>query len=69
MNQAASVVLWAAVTAIAGVVLTLLGGVLWLIDRRFDDEPELRAGPKLMKVGLAVTIGAGAVAAGVALGS
>ena len=65
MSQAGSVLLWAVVTAIAGVVLTVLGWILWLIDRRFDDEPDLRAGAKLMRVGLTVTLGAGAVAAGI----
>ena len=61
--------MWAVVAAIAGLVLTALGWVLWLIDRRFDDEPELRAGKKLMRLGLGVTLGAGVVAAGMAVAS
>lgn len=67
MNQAGSVLLWAVVTAVAGVVLTVLGWVLWLIDRRFEDEPDRRAGTKLMRVGLGVTLGAGTVVAITAL--
>lgn len=40
-----------------GFVLTVLGAVLWLIDRRFDDPPELMAGRKLMRVGGMVLLG------------
>ncbi|HYP22484.1 MAG TPA: hypothetical protein VEV43_02825 [Actinomycetota bacterium] len=43
-----------------GFVLTVLGGVLWLIDRRFEDRPELMAGKKLTRLGLTV-LGAGIV--------
>lgn len=43
-----------------GFVLTVLGAVLWLIDRRFEDRPELMAGKKLMRLGLMV-LGAGIV--------
>ncbi|HEX2196330.1 MAG TPA: hypothetical protein VHJ76_05325 [Actinomycetota bacterium] len=69
MNQAESVLLWAVVAAVAGVVLTALGWVLWLIDRRFEDDPEQRAGSKLMKVGLGVILGAGVVVGAAALAS
>lgn len=67
MDQALSILLWAVVAAIAGVVLTVLGWVLWLIDRRFEEGPDLGAGAKLMRVGLVVTLAAGAVVAAVLL--
>lgn len=44
-----------------GFVLAVLGAVLWMIDRRFDDPADLTAGRKLLKVGLMV-LGAGVVA-------
>lgn len=47
-------------TIAGGFVLTILGAVLWLIDRRFEDPPELMAGRKLMRLGLMV-LAAGAV--------
>lgn len=39
-----------------GFVLTVLGAVLSLIDRRFEDPPELRAGRKLLRLGLMVLL-------------
>jgi hypothetical protein len=37
-----------------GFVLVVLGTLLWLIDRRFDEAPELMAGRKLLRVGVMV---------------
>ena len=54
MNEAAAVGVLAGLATAGGFVLTVLGGILWLIDRRFDEPPELSAGRKLMRVGLAV---------------
>ncbi|HEX2295613.1 MAG TPA: hypothetical protein VHN37_09930 [Actinomycetota bacterium] len=56
MGEAGVVGILAGLTIAGGFVLTVLGGVLWLIDRRFEDEPELMAGRKLLKVGLAVML-------------
>lgn len=49
-----------------GFVLTVLGAVLWLIDRRFEDPQELKAGAKLLRVGGLVLL-AGIVALAVTL--
>lgn len=54
MNEAGAVGILAGLTVAGGFVLTVLGGVLWLIDRRFDDPPDLMAGRKLLRVGLIV---------------
>jgi hypothetical protein len=60
MNEAGIVGVLAGLAIAGGFVLTVLGGILWLIDRRFDDPPELSAGKKLLRVGLMVIL-AGAV--------
>lgn len=61
MIQAGAVGFFAGFVAAAGFVLTILGGILWLIDRRFDDPPELSAGKRLTKVGLMLLLGAAIV--------
>lgn len=60
MNEAGAVGILAGLAIAGGFVLTVLGGILWLIDKRFDDPPELSAGRKLLRVGLMVML-AGAV--------
>lgn len=60
MNEAGAVGILGGLTVAGGFVLTVLGTLLWLIDKRFDDPPELSAGKKLMRVGL-ITMLAGAV--------
>lgn len=52
MSEAGVYGILASLTIAGGFVLTVLGAVLRLIDRRFEDEPELMAGRKLMRVGL-----------------
>lgn len=62
MNEAGAVGVLGGLAAAGGFVLTVLGFVLWLIDRRFDDPPELMAGKKLMRLGAAtVLVGAAIV--------
>lgn len=61
MIQAGAVGFFAGFVAAAGFVLTILGGILWLIDRRFDDPAELSAGKRLTKVGLMLLLGAAIV--------
>ena len=63
MIQAGAVGFFAGFVAAAGFVLTTLGGILWLIDKRFDDPPEQSAGKRLTKVGLLLLSGAAAVLA------
>ena len=60
MSEAGVYGILSSLTIAGGFVLTVLGGVLWLIDRRFEDQPELMAGRKLMRLGLMV-LAAGAV--------
>jgi hypothetical protein len=60
MNEAGAVGVLAGAAVAGGFVLTVLGFVLWLIDRRFEDQPELMAGRKLMRLGAAIML-AGAV--------
>ena len=60
MSEAGVYGILSGLTIAGGFVLTVLGTVLWLIDRRFDDAPEQRAGKKLMRLGLMV-LAAGAV--------
>ena len=54
MGEAGVYGILSSLTIAGGFVLTVLGGVLWLIDRRFEDQPELMAGRKLMRLGLMV---------------
>ena len=61
MIQAGAVGFFAGFVAAAGFVLTVLGGILWLIDRRFDDPPEMSSGKRLTKVGLMLLLAAGIV--------
>jgi hypothetical protein len=56
MNEAGIVGVLSGLAIAGGFVLTVLGGVLWLIDRRFDDPPELSAGRKLLRLGLTVML-------------
>lgn len=56
MSEAGVYGILAGLTVAGGFVLTVLGFVLWVIDRRFDDPPELMAGRKLMRVGLTVLL-------------
>ena len=56
MSEAGVYGILASLTIAGGFVLTVLGFVLRLIDRRFDDPPELMAGRKLMRVGLFVLL-------------
>lgn len=67
MNEAGAVGVLAGLATAGGFVLTVLGGVLWLIDRRFDDPPEMMAGRKLLRVGLSVMLGGAIVLTAVAL--
>lgn len=69
MSQAGAVGAIAGFVAGAGFVLTILGGILSLIDRRFDDPPEQRAGKKLLRTGLALLSGGAAVLLAVVLAS
>lgn len=52
MSEAGVYGILASLTIAGGFVLTVLGAVLRLIDRRFEEDPELMAGRKLMRVGL-----------------
>lgn len=61
MSQAGAIGVVAGLVVGAGFVLTVLGGILWLIDRRFDDPPEERAGKKLLQAGLTLLLGAAVV--------
>ena len=56
MSEAGVFGILASLMIAGGFVLTVLGFVLRLIDRRFEDEPELMAGRKLTKVGLMVLL-------------
>ena len=51
MSEAGVFGILAGLMIAGGFVLTVLGFVLWMIDRRFDDPPDLMAGRKLMRVG------------------
>ncbi len=61
MSQAGVYGILSGLMIAGGFVLTVLGAVLSLIDRRFDDPPETSAGKKLMRLGL-MGLAAGAVA-------
>lgn len=67
MSQAGAVGAIAGFVAGAGFVLSILGGILSLIDRRFDDPPEQRAGRKLLQTGLALLAGGAVVLLAVVL--
>lgn len=54
MSEAGVYGILSGATIAGGFVLTVLGTVLWLIDRRFEDRPDLMAGRKLMRLGLTV---------------
>ncbi|MDQ4124667.1 MAG: hypothetical protein M3134_03565 [Actinomycetota bacterium] len=54
MSEAGVYGILSGLTIAGGFVLTVLGAVLSLIDRRFEDPPELRAGRKLLRLGLMV---------------
>lgn len=70
MNEATTAMgILGGLTIAGGVVLTVLGVVLRLIDRRFDDPPELSAGPKLVRVGLILMLGGAVVVTAVVLTS
>jgi uncharacterized iron-regulated membrane protein len=69
MNEAGAVGVLAGLAAAVGFVLTILGTVLWLIDRRFDEPPEQSAGRKLMRLGLMVMLVGGLVLVAIALAS
>lgn len=67
MNEAGAVGILGGLTVAGGFVLTVLGTLLWLIDRRFDDPPEQSAGKKLIRVGLTVMLGGAVVVTAVVL--
>lgn len=56
MNEAGAAGVLAGLAVAIGFVLAILGTVLWLIDRRFDEPPEQSAGRKLLRVGLMVML-------------
>jgi hypothetical protein len=67
MNEAGAVGVLGGLAVAGGFVLTVLGFVLWLIDRRFDEPPDLMAGKKLMRLGAAVMLAGAVVVTVVAL--
>lgn len=67
MNEAGAVGILGGLAVAGGFVLGVLGFVLWLIDRRFDDPPELMAGKKLMRLGAMVMLAGAVVVAVVVL--
>ena len=67
MNEAGAVGVLGGLAVAGGFVLAVLGFVLWMIDRRFDDPPELMAGRKLMRLGAAIMLAGGLVVAVVVL--
>lgn len=67
MNEAGAVGVLGGLAVAGGFVLAVLGFVLWMIDRRFDDPPELMAGRKLMRVGAAIMLAGAVVVAVVVL--
>jgi hypothetical protein len=70
MNEATTAMgILGGLTIAGGLVLAVLGGVLRLVDRRFDDPPELAAGPKLMRVGLILMVAGAVVVTAVVLTS
>lgn len=69
MNEAGAVGVLGGLAVAGGFVLAVLGFVLWMIDRRFDDPPELSAGRKLMRLGAAIMLAGALVVAVVVLTS
>lgn len=69
MNEAGAVGVLGGLAVAGGFVLAVLGFVLWMIDRRFDDPPELSAGRKLMRLGATIMLAGALVVAVVVLTS